>query len=520
MKLLGESKTPLPTILRNRPHRKRRKQVSTPTNLRVFIGVFGCILFLCCLVLPSDTRLAAFVICTVAFGGFLFSLFLAKWVLMQEEGTEEMRVVSDAIRMGADGFLRTQYGTIIKLTLFCMSLLFVIYLFRQVPEHSPVGSFSLACTTAISFFMGAVCSGTAGFVGMWVSVRSNVRVASAASKNYHLAVSIALRAGAFSAILAVSMCLLGIFILFASVSFIMQIPFYRIPVLLVGYGFGASFVALFAQLGGGIYTKAADVGADMIGKVETSIPEDDSRNPAVIADLVGDNVGDCAGRGSDLFESIAAEIISAMIIGGVLMEQAHVGAGYLMFPLSVHAMDLLVSSFGIMSVQRADNFAYLTRIWSKVISLWNRDFGGQNETLENGDFPAENNAFALLMKGYRTSAIISGILLVFLCRSLLYDEAAPYACWYFCLCSFIGLGAGYIFIAITQYYTDYSHSPVAYIAKSSMTGAGTNVIAGISVGLQSTLLPAVTITMAVLMSYRLGQVSIELISPSDNFHYI
>jgi Na+/H+-translocating membrane pyrophosphatase len=294
MKLLGESKTPLPTILRNRPHRKRRKQVSTPTNLRVFIGVFGCILFLCCLVLPSDTRLAAFVICTVAFGGFLFSLFLAKWVLMQEEGTEEMRVVSDAIRMGADGFLRTQYGTIIKLTLFCMSLLFVIYLFRQVPEHSPVGSFSLACTTAISFFMGAVCSGTAGFVGMWVSVRSNVRVASAASKNYHLAVSIALRAGAFSAILAVSMCLLGIFILFASVSFIMQIPFYRIPVLLVGYGFGASFVALFAQLGGGIYTKAADVGADMIGKVETSIPEDDSRNPAVIADLVGDNVGDCA----------------------------------------------------------------------------------------------------------------------------------------------------------------------------------------------------------------------------------
>ncbi|EME31086.1 H+-translocating PPase (vacuolar) [Galdieria sulphuraria] len=509
MRLTGDSKTLLPTILRNRPHRKRRKQLSTPTNLRIFIGALGCTLFFSCLALPTEIRVAAFVLCTVAFGGFLFSLFLAKWVLMQEEGTEDMRVVSDAIRMGADGFLRTQYGTIIQLTIFCMLLLFVIYLFRQVPEHSPVGSLSLACTTAISFFMGAICSGTAGFVGMWVSVRSNVRVASAASKDCHLAISIALSAGAFSAILVVSMCLLGIFILFTSVSFILKIPFYRIPMLLVGYGFGASFVALFAQLGGGIYTKAADVGADIIGKVETSIPEDDPRNPAVIADLVGDNVGDCAGRGSDLFESIAAEIISAMIIGGVLMEQAQVGAGYLLFPLSVHAMDLLVSSFGILSVQRGDNWAYLVSILSRLSCYFYRDFSSEhNETFENGNSQtSENNPFALLMKGYRISAIISGILIIFLCRCLLYHEAAPHACWYFCLCAFIGLGTGYIFIAITHYYTDCSHSPVVYIAKSSMTGAGTNVIAGISVGLQSTLLPAVTITLAVLMSYRIGQAS-------------
>lgn len=294
MRLGGESKTPLPTILRNRPHRKRHKRLGTPTGLHIFIVAFGFFLFLCCFALPLDIRLAAFVICTVAFGGFLFSLFLAKWVLMQEEGTEDMRVVSDAIRMGADGFLRTQYGTIIQLTLFCMLLLFVTYLFRQVPEHSPVGSLSLALSTAISFFMGALCSGTAGFVGMWVSVRSNVRVATAAGKDFYLAVSIALRAGAFSAILVVSICLLGIFVLLTSVSFLLQIPLYRIPMLLVGYGFGASFVALFAQLGGGIYTKAADVGADMIGKIETLIPEDDPRNPAVIADLVGDNVGDCA----------------------------------------------------------------------------------------------------------------------------------------------------------------------------------------------------------------------------------
>eukprot|EP00871_Galdieria_phlegrea_P002235 jgi/Galph1/3011/GphlegSOOS_G1658.1 len=504
---MGDSKLVLPTILRNRPHKNRRKRLGSPSSLRITVGFLGSFLFLCCLAFPSEGRLAASFICFVSFGGFIFSLYLAKWVLSQDEGIDDMRKTSDAIRQGADGFLRTQYGTIIKLALSCMLLLFLIYLFRQVPSHSPVGSVSLALSTAFSFFAGAVCSGVAGFVGMWVSVRSNIRVASAASKSFSLAVAIALRAGAFSALLVVSMCVLGIFVLFTSISFFLGVHFQHIPMLLVGYGFGASFVALFAQLGGGIYTKAADVGADMIGKVESSIPEDDSRNPAVIADLVGDNVGDCAGRGSDLFESIAAEIISAMIIGGVLVEQAGVGSGYILFPLSIHAMDLLISSYGILSIST-------TKTHLSILTKFSSVFTGNGYPSENAQYDENGNAdteqenpFDLMMRGYGRSVISASVIIIFLCRYLLYNEEAPYACWCFCLCAFIGLGTGYAFIRITHYYTDCDHNPVRYIAKSSTSGAGTNVIAGISVGLQSTSFPAMAVTIAVLLSYRIGQLS-------------
>lgn len=217
-----------------------------------------------------------------------------------------------------------------------------------------------------------------------------------------------------------------------------------------------------------------------------------------------------------MFESIAAEIISAMIIGGVLMEQAQVSAGYLLFPLSVHAMDILVSTFGILSVQKADHFAYVNSIFSRMFSYFHRDFPTEHDGMSENDHSQTNerDPFALLMKGYRISAIISAVLLAFLCRCFLYHEAAPHACWYFCICAFIGLGTGYIFITITHYYTDCNYAPVVYIAKSSTTGAGTNVIAGISVGLQSTMLPAVTITLAVLISYRMGQVSTNIISGS------
>ena len=214
----------------------------------------------------------------------------------------------------------------------------------------------MAFFISLSFALGAACSAISGYAGLWVSVRANIRVASATRKCYDNAMKICFRGGEFGAIINVALALAGIstqylilyFFFYCSLPAGKEVPIEEIPVLLVGYGFGASFVAMFAQLGGGIFTKAADVGADLIGKVEAGIPEDDPRNPAVIADLVGDNVGDCAGQCADLFESISAEILSAMILGGTLAEEAQLDpshkAGFILFPLLIHSLDLFASS--------------------------------------------------------------------------------------------------------------------------------------------------------------------------------
>jgi len=217
----------------------------------------------------------------------------------------------------------------------------------------------MAFITAISFLIGAVCSAISGYAGIWVSVRANLRVAAAARNDYNKAIQICFRGGAFAAIINVALAIFGISLLFLILSFHFWAnakpdtnpPIQEIPVLIVGFGFGASFVAMFAQLGGGIFTKAADVGADLVGKVEESIPEDDPRNPATIADLVGDNVGDCAGQCADLFESISAEILSAMILGGAMANHAGLSfeskSGFILFPLMVHSLDLLVSTIAV-----------------------------------------------------------------------------------------------------------------------------------------------------------------------------
>ncbi|MBI2403542.1 MAG: sodium/proton-translocating pyrophosphatase, partial [Gemmatimonadetes bacterium] len=281
---------------------------------------------------------------------------LARWVLAQDNGTAEMRVISDAIQEGAAAFLRRQYKTIGWLSLVLGALIYLLYAFAREPHANEPSALVLAFTTTASFLFGALCSATAGVVGMVVAVRANIRTASAARSSLNRALQISLRGGAVSGLFVVSMSLLGVAGLYAVLDAAGFEPT-MIPILIVGYGFGASFVALFAQLGGGIYTKAADVGADLVGKVEAGIPEDDPRNPAVIADLVGDNVGDCAGRGADLFESTAAENIGAMILGATLGIRnpeafpAVAVVGLMLFPLVVRAFGLIASIIGVIMVR-------------------------------------------------------------------------------------------------------------------------------------------------------------------------
>src|SRR3989338_1855064 len=221
----------------------------------------------------------------------LFAGYLARSVLRKNAGTEEMRAISNAIKVGAQAFMKRQYTTIAVLTLILSVLIFIAYavLAKNV---------DLGWRTALAFLFGAMSSALAGIVSMWISIRANVRTASAARKSLSEAFLIAFRGGAVAGIVIVDLSLLGVSLIFYFFS--VGIDPKEVPFLIIGYGFGASFVALFAQLGGGIYTKAADVGSDLVGKIEKGIPEDDPRNPAVIADLVGDNVGDCAGRGADL----------------------------------------------------------------------------------------------------------------------------------------------------------------------------------------------------------------------------
>jgi inorganic pyrophosphatase len=288
-------------------------------------GVTAVGAFLYCVM--GDMGYAALVLSLCA-NGLIFSKFLSDWLLAKDTGTVEMRAVSDPIREGSAAFLKVMYGAIAKISLVVMAVIFFSYQLRPEGLHGGVNSLSaatLGLVSTVSFFLGATCSALAGYVSMVIAAQSNIRVASAARRSYMEALVICFRGGAFSAILVLALCVMGVTLLHTVLFniFVTEgdmanhgkasagISAADVPLLCVGYGFGASFVALFMQLGGGIYTKAADVGADMVGKIEQGIPEDDPRNPAVIADLVGDMVGDCVGSSADVFESIAAEIIGA-----------------------------------------------------------------------------------------------------------------------------------------------------------------------------------------------------------------
>ncbi len=408
--------------------------------------------------------------------GLLFAYYLTRNVLKRDTGTSKMQEISNAIKEGAEAFLRRQNRTIVYLAFALAAFIYIMYAFFRTPtEHDPVSAGQLALWTTLSFVLGAACSVAAGYMGMWVAIRSNIRTASAATRSMNDALQTALRGGAVSGFFVVAMSLLGVAGLFSIINSLgITNDVTKIPLLIVGYGFGASFVALFAQLGGGIYTKAADVGADLVGKVEAGIPEDDPRNPAVIADLVGDNVGDCAGRGADLFESTAAENIGAMILAAGLyrsnLEIFQTAGlplfGVILFPLVARAFGIIASIVGIMLVKT-------------------------NE---------KEDPMKALNRGYFVTSIlvITGF---FIASKWLLGE------YYlnFFICGMIGVLTSVAFVYITQYYTEYTYRPVKYIAEASQTGPATNIISGIAIGMESTGFPVLVIGAAIVSSYFLGE---------------
>lgn len=397
--------------------------------------------------------------------GLLMTWVLTRLVNRLPEGNEAMMKVANAIRAGANAFLKRQYTTIGMIALGVAVLIAVAY--------TATGNSTQAWQTSIAFLIGAVASGIAGYMGMYVSVRANSKVAAAAERgSLHGAMSAALRGGAVEGMLVSSLTLLGLSLMFLIytkglhlIGLTDLVP-QEVPGAIIGFGFGASLVALFAQLGGGIYTKAADVGADLVGKVEAGIPEDDPRNPAVIADLVGDNVGDCAGRGADLFESTAAENIGAMILGVVLFQAF--GLKGILFPLVIQACGMIASLIAVFTVKAKEH----------------------------------EDPMNALNRGYYITAVL-GVAALYGVTQLMLGEQWL---WFF-FAGVVGVLMGIVFLLLTQYYTDHKYRPVKEIARAAETGPGTTIISGLAVGFENVALPVVAIGAALWGSFTLGEQS-------------
>ena len=411
----------------------------------------------------------------------LFALYLARDVLSRDQGTQAMQDVAGTILEGAVAFIRRQYRTIAIFAIFAAIILGAVIGLLETEEVAETDIFGidLGIRTGVAFLVGAACSMASGIIGMYISVKANVRTASAAQRSLVEAVQVAMRGGAVSGFLVVALSLLGVWGIFAAYGGF-EHPAIA-PFLIVGFGFGASFVALFAQLGGGIYTKAADVGSDLVGKIEAGIPEDDPRNAAVVADLVGDNVGDCAGRGADLFESTAAENIGAMILGVAVYAIALQSgwpnpAAWIFFPLVVRGFGLLATIVAV---------AFFIR-------------GREDEDPMN-----------ILNRGYWATTLLSAVALAFVTATMMQTDGQTgpdgLPVWvYFFFAGLVGLATSIAFVYITQYYTAGSWRPVKEIAEASKTGPATNIIAGTAVGFETTAVTAITIAIALFASHWLG----------------
>lgn len=365
----------------------------------------------------------------------IIALVLGWSVLKRDAGSKKMQDIASAIREGATAYLNRQYKTV---GVFAVILAAAIYYF-------------LGATAAVSFIVGAVLSALAGYIGMMISVRANVRTAKAAEKGVKEALDVSFRGGAVTGFSIVGLGLLGMIVLFVM---------FKDPNMIIGFGFGASLISLFARVGGGIYTKAADVGADLVGKVEKGIPEDDPRNPAVIADNVGDNVGDCAGMGADLFESYVVTLLAAMILGNFAL-----GANGILYVLIIGAVGIIASAIGLLVVRTNSE----GKIWSA------------------------------LSRGMYFSAFLAAIGAYAMTAWMGLDVKFFYA-------TLAGLITTILIATITDYYTSKTKPPVKSIANSSETGAGTNIITGLAVGMKSTFLPVIVICLAILSSYMIAGV--------------
>ena len=382
--------------------------------------------------------------------GLLWALFLARRIMREDAGTEKMKEIATAIQEGAMAFLVQEYRALFVFVTVLAALILAAGLFTDAMEP----------LTAVSFIMGAVASVLAGFIGMYVATRANVRTTNAAREGQNKALGIAFSGGAVMGLSVVGLGLLGLGTLFFLFVFNVNDPGLLAARFRVinGFALGASSIALFGRVGGGIYTKAADVGADLVGKIEAGIPEDDPRNPAVIADNVGDNVGDVAGMGADLFESYVGSLIAAMVIGAV-----DLGMGGVVLPLLVAAVGIIASIFGTFFVR----------------------------TGEDAD-----PALALRYGTFASGAVV--VVAAFFITKNIFGGLGPF--W----AIVIGLIAGIIIGLITEYYTSGGRPPVTSIAEASQTGTATNIIAGLAVGMESTALPVIVIAGSILGAFEVA----------------